>query len=76
MAPETAIAMLRQAAGSGANHIETAWIYGAGACNAFIREALAPYPENLVVATKLGADVTADVRLGPDVVARLDALAG
>jgi pyridoxine 4-dehydrogenase len=58
--PRVAVAVLRLAAGAGANHIDTAWFYGAGACNALIREALAPYPENLVVATKLGADVAAD----------------
>ncbi|WP_345468568.1 aldo/keto reductase [Actinoallomurus oryzae] len=65
VAPETAVALLRQAAGSGVNHIDTAWFYGAGSCNALIREALAPYPENLVVATKLGADNTADGGLVP-----------
>jgi pyridoxine 4-dehydrogenase len=58
--PATAVSVLRLAADLGANHIDTAWFYGAGACNALIREALAPYPENLVVATKLGADSTAD----------------
>jgi aryl-alcohol dehydrogenase-like predicted oxidoreductase len=58
--PETAVAVLRLAAMSGVNHIDTAWFYGAGACNAFIREALAPYPESLIVATKLGADNSAD----------------
>ena len=42
VAPETAVAVLRLAAGSGVNHIDTAWFYGAGACNALIREALAP----------------------------------
>ena len=59
------MALPRQAAGSGVNHVDTAWFYGAGACNALIREALAPYPENLVVATKLGADNTADGGLVP-----------
>jgi aryl-alcohol dehydrogenase-like predicted oxidoreductase len=63
--PETAVALLRLAADSGVNHIDTAFFYGAGACNAFIRKALAPYPENLVVATKLGADNTADGGLVP-----------
>jgi pyridoxine 4-dehydrogenase len=53
---ETAVAVLRLAVESGANHIDTAWFYGAGACNTLIREALAPYLENLVLATKLGAD--------------------
>src|SRR3954453_14360798 len=63
--PEPAVAMLRLAAESGVNHIDTAWFYGAGACNALIREALAPYPEGLIVATKLGADNTADGGLVP-----------
>lgn len=60
VAPRTAVAVLRLVAASGVNHIDTAWFYGAGACNEFIREALAPYPENLVIATKVGADNTAD----------------
>jgi pyridoxine 4-dehydrogenase len=65
VAPETAMAMLRLAARSGVNHIDTAWFYAAGACNALIREALAPYPKGLVVATKLGASNTADGGLVP-----------
>jgi len=65
VAPETAVALLRLAADSGVNHIDTAWFYGAGACNALVREALAPFPRNLVVATKLGADNTADGALVP-----------
>ncbi len=65
VAPETAVAVLRQAAACGVNHIDTAWFYGAGACNTLIREALAPYPESLVVATKLGAENSADGGLVP-----------
>ena len=65
VAPETAVALLRLAAESGVNHIDTAWFYGAGACNTLIHEALAPYPESLIVATKLGADNTADGGLVP-----------
>jgi hypothetical protein len=60
VAPKAAEAVLRLAAASGVNHVDTAWFYGAGACNALIRAALAPYPESLVVATKLGADNNAD----------------
>lgn len=59
VAAETAVAVLRLAVSSGANHIDTAFFYGAGAGNELVREALAPYPEDLVVATKLGADNTA-----------------
>jgi aryl-alcohol dehydrogenase-like predicted oxidoreductase len=60
VARQTAVAVLRLAAESGVNHIDTAWFYGAGACNSLIREALAPYPQGLVVATKLGADNAPD----------------
>ena len=50
---DSAIAILRQAAGAGVNHLDTAQFYGA--CNALIREALAPYDDGLVLATKVGA---------------------
>jgi pyridoxine 4-dehydrogenase len=50
------IAVLRRAVELGVNHIDTAWFYRAGdlAANDLIREALAPYPANLVIATKVG----------------------
>jgi aryl-alcohol dehydrogenase-like predicted oxidoreductase len=50
------IAVLRRAVELGVNHIDTAWFYRAGdvAANDLIREALSPYPENLVIATKVG----------------------
>jgi pyridoxine 4-dehydrogenase len=60
---DTALAVLRQAAGAGVNHIDTAQFYGG--CNALIRAALAPYPADLVLVTKVGADRDADGRLGP-----------
>jgi pyridoxine 4-dehydrogenase len=60
VAPEAAAAVLRRVADAGVNHIDTAWFYGAGSCNALIRGALAPYPRDMVVATKLGADISAD----------------
>lgn len=63
--PEAAVAVLRLAVRSGVGHFDTAFFYGAGACNELIREALAPYPESLVVATKVGADNTADGGLVP-----------
>jgi aryl-alcohol dehydrogenase-like predicted oxidoreductase len=56
VAPADARAVLRRAVESGANHLDTAQFYGAGACNTLIREALAPYPDTLVLATKIGAD--------------------
>jgi hypothetical protein len=52
----TGVALLRRARDLGVNHIDTAEFYGSGAANALIREALAPYPAELVLATKVGAD--------------------
>jgi len=60
---DAALAILRQAAGAGVNHIDTAQFYGE--CNALIRAALAPYPDDLVVVTKVGADWDADGRFAP-----------
>lgn len=53
---QDALAVLRRAVELGVNHIDTAWFYRAGdlAANDLIREALSPYPENLVIATKVG----------------------
>jgi aryl-alcohol dehydrogenase-like predicted oxidoreductase len=47
--------VLRSAVEQGVNHIDTAQFYAAGACNELIRDALRPYPEDLVLATKVGA---------------------
>ena len=49
-----ALAVLRQAVAAGVNHIDTAQFYGD--CNALIRAALAPYPGDLVLASKVGAE--------------------
>jgi len=65
VAQEAAINMLRLAVAAGANHLDTAFFYGNGACNELIRTALAPYPENLVIATKIGADNTEEGGLTP-----------
>src|ERR1700750_1303242 len=51
----TAIAVLREAVASGVNHIDTSDFYGPHVTNQLIREALHPYPENLVIVTKIGA---------------------
>ena len=48
-----ALAILRQAVGAGVNHLDTAQFYGA--CNELIRAALAPYPDHLVLVSKVGA---------------------
>jgi aryl-alcohol dehydrogenase-like predicted oxidoreductase len=52
---EQAIAVLREAVASGVNHIDTSDFYGPHLVNQIIREALSPYPDNLVLVTKLGA---------------------
>ncbi|WP_405163506.1 aldo/keto reductase [Nocardia sp. NBC_01499] len=52
---DTSITVLRNVVHSGVNHIDTAQFYGDGACNAVIRDALAPFPEDLVLVSKVGA---------------------
>jgi aryl-alcohol dehydrogenase-like predicted oxidoreductase len=52
---DEAIAVLRRAVELGVNHIDTAQYYGPDVSNQLIREALYPYPENLVLVTKVGA---------------------
>jgi pyridoxine 4-dehydrogenase len=49
-----ALAVLREVIALGANHIDTAEFYGPGVSNQLIREALAPYPEDLTIITKVG----------------------
>lgn len=50
-----ALAVLREAVKSGVNHIDTSDFYGPHVTNRLIREALAPYPENFTITTKVGA---------------------
>lgn len=57
---DAAIAVLREAVESGVNHIDTSDFYGPHVTNQLIKRALHPYPDGLVVVTKLGA------RRGPD----------
>jgi pyridoxine 4-dehydrogenase len=52
---DTALAVLREALANGVNHIDTSDYYGPHVTNQLIREALAPYPDDLVIVTKLGA---------------------
>src|SRR5690348_9474644 len=52
---KAAVAVLREAVASGVNHIDTSDFYGPHITNQIIREALHPYPGDLVIATKLGA---------------------
>lgn len=51
-----ATAVLRRAVGKGVNHIDTAQFYGHGLSNELIREALHPYPEDLALVSKVGAE--------------------
>jgi aryl-alcohol dehydrogenase-like predicted oxidoreductase len=57
---ESAEAILREAYSGGANLIDTAAFYGDGEVNRLIRAALSPYPEDLMIATKVGAAETAE----------------
>ena len=50
-----AIAVLREAAAAGVNHIDTSDYYGPFVVNEIIREALYPYPADLTIVTKVGA---------------------
>ena len=55
-----AIAVLREAVESGVNHIDTSDFYGPHVANQIIRQALHPYPDGLVIVTKVGARRGAD----------------
>jgi aryl-alcohol dehydrogenase-like predicted oxidoreductase len=55
-----ALAVLRAAVAAGVNHIDTSDFYGPHVTNQLIREALAPYPDDLVIVTKISA------KRGPD----------
>src|SRR6202795_2547853 len=52
---DAAIAVLREAIASGVNHIDTSDYYGPHVTNQIIKKALHPYPDDLVIVTKLGA---------------------
>jgi pyridoxine 4-dehydrogenase len=52
---EQALAVLRRAVASGVNHIDTAQFYGPDVANELIHAALHPYPEDLVIVSKVGA---------------------
>jgi aryl-alcohol dehydrogenase-like predicted oxidoreductase len=54
MDPDAAVAVLREAVAAGVNHIDTSDYYGPHATNQIIRQALHPYPKELVIVTKLG----------------------
>jgi aryl-alcohol dehydrogenase-like predicted oxidoreductase len=53
---EAALAVLRRAVELGVNHIDTAQYYGPDVANELIHAALHPYPDDLVLVSKVGAD--------------------
>jgi pyridoxine 4-dehydrogenase len=57
---DEAVAVLKEAVASGVDHIDTSDYYGPYVTNEIIREALYPYPDDLVIVTKLGARRTPD----------------
>ena len=57
---QAALAVLREAVARGVNHIDTSDYYGPYVTNQLIREALHPYPKDLVIVTKVGARRGAD----------------
>jgi aryl-alcohol dehydrogenase-like predicted oxidoreductase len=60
-----ALAVLREAVAAGVDHIDTSDYYGPHITNQLIREALHPYPEGLVIVTKVGALRGADASWKP-----------
>ena len=60
-----ALAVLREAVASGVDHIDTSDFYGPHITNQLIREALHPYPDDLVIVTKVGAVRGADASWNP-----------
>jgi aryl-alcohol dehydrogenase-like predicted oxidoreductase len=62
---DMAIAVLREAVANGVDHIDTSDFYGPHVTNQLIREALHPYPEDLVIVTKVGAVRGADASWNP-----------
>ena len=57
---DAALAVLREAVAAGVNHIDTSDYYGPHITNQIIKEALHPYPADLVLVTKLGGRRPAD----------------
>ncbi|WP_390901639.1 oxidoreductase [Sphingomonas paucimobilis] len=52
---DAALAVLRTAVEAGVDHIDTSDFYGPHVTNRLIREALSPYPDDLLIVTKIGA---------------------
>jgi pyridoxine 4-dehydrogenase len=62
---DEALAVLREAIERGVNHIDTSDFYGPHITNQLIRQALHPYPRDLVIVTKVGAVRGADASWNP-----------
>jgi pyridoxine 4-dehydrogenase len=62
---DAAIRVLREAVAAGVNHIDTSDFYGPHVTNQLIREALHPYPKDLVIVTKLGGRRGEDASWNP-----------
>jgi len=62
---DAALAVLRAAVAEGVDHIDTSDFYGPHVTNQIIREALHPYPDDLVIVTKVGARRGADASWNP-----------
>jgi aryl-alcohol dehydrogenase-like predicted oxidoreductase len=60
-----ALTVLREAVASGVDHIDTSDFYGPHVTNQIIREALHPYPDGLVIVTKIGARRGEDASWNP-----------
>ncbi len=66
MSMDDSDALLRRAIDLGINHIDTASFYSDGEVNRRIRHALAPFPTDLVIVSKVGArSVAGDIPLAP-----------
>jgi pyridoxine 4-dehydrogenase len=62
---DAAVSVLREAVAAGVNHIDTSDFYGPYVTNEIIKKALHPYPEDLVIVTKVGATRGTDKSWNP-----------
>src|SRR5471030_100873 len=63
--PAMSLRVLQEAVAAGVNHIDTSDFYGPHITNRLIKEALHPYPNDLVIVTKVGAVRGADASWNP-----------
>jgi aryl-alcohol dehydrogenase-like predicted oxidoreductase len=72
---DAAIAVLREAVEAGVDHIDTSDFYGPHVTNQIIKQALHPYPDGLVIVTKVGARRAED-KSWPHALSREELIAG